>query len=139
MKILVCHDGSPLAQSALEKTIAMFKATMPEMIIVTVAEESANASSYSEEAFEEWREKREADLKLVSDSAAAHGLSVDAILAIGEPRRMLMEAIAKKLPDLVVITSRARTETGIRFGSVTVSVSSYLLRHIKDCPVLVMH
>jgi len=139
MKILVCHDGSDLAQSALEKSVAMFRWAKPGIIIVTVAEESADASSYDEEAFEEWRAKREADLKKAADWVVSQDLAVDAILAIGDPRKMLMQSIRAKAPDLVVITSRASTETGIRFGNVTVSVSGYLLRQIRDCPVLVMH
>ena len=139
MKILVCHDGSALAQSALEKSVAMFKWAKPEFVVVTVVEEPADASSYDEEAFEEWRAKREWDLKKASSWVTHEGLDVDAILAVGEPRKMLMEAIAKKNPDLVVLTSRARSERGIRFGNVTVSVSAYLLRHITDRPVLVMH
>lgn len=139
MRILVCHDGSELAQSALEKSVVMFRWAHPEIIIVTVVEEPADASSHDEEAFLEWRAKREADLDDAADWVAGHGLKADAILAIGDPRKMLVEAIKTKAPDLVVITSRARTETGIRFGSVAINVSGYLLQHIVDCPVLVMH
>ena len=137
MRILVCHDGSELAQSTLEKTVVMFKWARPEIIIVTVAEEPADASSYSEEAFEEWRANREAELRKAADWVAEHGLDVDAILAVGEPHKMLVEAVRRKEPDLVVITSRPPAG-GIRFGNVTVSVSDYLLRHIHDRPVLVM-
>ena len=139
MKILVCHDGSERAQSALEKAVVMFRWARPEIIIVTVVEEPADASSHDEEAFEQWRAKREADLNQAADWVAKHGLVADAILAVGDPRKMLMEAIRQKAPDLVVMTSRARAETGIRFGNVTVSVSGYLLRHIVDCPLLLMH
>lgn len=138
MKILVCHDGSELAQSTLEKTVVMFKWAKPEIIIVTVAEEPADASSYSEEAFEEWRAKRESELREAADWVSEHGIDVDAILAIGEPHKMLVEAVKKKEPDIVVITSRP-PKGGIRFGNVSVSVSDYLLRHIHDRPVLVMH
>ena len=139
MKILVCHDGSELAQSALEKTVVMFRWARPEVIVVTVVEEPADSSSYDERAFDEWRGKRELDLKKAAHWVRTHGLAVDALLAVGDPRKMLMAAIAEKDPDLVVITSRARRETGFRFGNVTVSVSSYLVRHVDDRPVLIMH
>lgn len=138
MKILMCHDGSEIAQSALEKSIAMFKNGKPEIILVTVAEEPADASSYDEAAFEEWRAEREADLKKAADWVVMQGLDVDAILAIGDPRKMLVEAVEKKKPDIVVIASRP-PQGGVRFGNITVSVSDYLIHHITDCPVLVMH
>lgn len=138
MKMLMCHDGSEIAQSALEKSIAMFKGVNPEIILVTVAEEPADASSYDEAAFETWRAEREASLKEAADWVVQQGLDVDAIMAIGDPRKMLVEAVKKKKPDIVVIASRP-PQGGVRFGNITVSVSDYLIHHITDCPVLVMH
>ena len=138
MKMLVCHDGSGSAQSALEKSIAMFKSERPEIILVTVAEEPADASSYDEAAFEGWRAEREASLKITADWVVKQGLNVDAILAVGDPRKMLVEAVNKKKPDIVVVASRP-PKGGVRFGNITVSVSDYLIHHITDCPVLVMH
>lgn len=138
MKILICYDGSESAQSALEKSVAMFKQVKPEIILVTVAEEPADASSHDEEAFEEWRAKREADLLQAAEWVNAKGLDADAILAVGDPRKMLVEAVSKKQPDLVVLTSRP-PKGGVRFGNVTVSVGDYLLHHIDGCPILIMH
>ncbi|MDO8811722.1 MAG: universal stress protein [Gallionella sp.] len=138
MKMLMCHDGSENAQSALEKSIAMFKCERPEIILVAVVEEPADASSYDEAAFEEWRAKREADLKEAADWVVKQGLDVDAVMAIGDPRRMLVEAVRKKNPDIVVIASRP-PQGGVRFGNITVSVSDYVIHHVTDRPVLIMH
>ncbi len=140
MKMLICHDGSEKAQAALEKSIAMFKGERPEVILVTVIEEPADASSHSEAAFEKLRAIREADLKEAADWVVKQGLVVDVIVAvgIGDPRKMLLEAISKKKSDVVVITSRP-PKGGVRFGNVTVSVSDYLIHHIDDRPVLIMH
>lgn len=138
MKMLVCHDGSENAQSALEKSIAMLGSGKPQVILVTVAEEPADASSYDEAAFEAWRAEREASLREAADWVAQRGLDVEAVMAIGDPRRMLVEAVIKKKPDLVVIASRP-PQGGVRFGNITVSVSDYLIHHITGCPVLVMH
>lgn len=138
MKMLVCHDGSEAAQSALEKSVAMFRSEKPEIILVTVAEEPADASSYDEAAFEEWRAEREAGLKEAAEWVVKQGLDVDAIMAIGDARKMLVEAAKKKKPDIVVIASRP-PQGGVRFGNVTVSVSDYVIHHVTDCPVLVMH
>lgn len=138
MKMLVCHDGSEGAQSALEKSVAMLGGGRPQVILVTVAEEPADASSYDEAAFEAVRSEKEADLKQAADWVVKQGLDVDAVMAIGDPRRMLVAAVIKKKPDLVVIASRP-PQGGVRFGNITVSVSDYLIHHITECPVLVMH
>jgi len=140
MKILICHDGSPLAQSGMEKSIAMFRSEKPEIILVTVVEEPVDASSHDEAAFEELRAKRELDMKSAAQWAVKQGLDVSVVVAVGvgESRKMLVTAIKKKQPDLVVITSRPPAG-GVRFGRVTVSVSDYLIHHIYECPVLVMH
>lgn len=138
MKMLVCHDGSEIAQSALEKSVAMFKSEKPEIILVTVVEEPADASSYDEAAFEEWRAEREADLNEAAEWVTKQGLDVDAVMAVGDSRKMLVEAIRRKAPDIVVIASRP-PQGGMRFGNVTVSVSDYVIHHVTDCPVLVMH
>lgn len=138
MKILICHDGSGLAQSALERSIAMFKCEKPEVILVTVVEEPADASSYDEAAFEELRVKMEAGLKEVANQVSKQGFDVNVVIAVGDPRKMLVEAVRKKKPDIVVIASRP-PQGGIRFGNITVSVSDYVIHHVDDCPVLIMH
>lgn len=117
--------------------MTLFAHLKPQMILVTVVEEPLDASSHVEESFEEWRAQREAELRQAAESVTAQGLDVDAILAIGDPRKMLVEAVRKRMPDLLVITSRP-PKGGVRFGNVTVSVSDYLLHHIDVCPVLVM-
>jgi hypothetical protein len=138
MKMLICHDGSENAQSALEKSIAMLKGASLEIILVTVAQEPADASSYDEAAFEALRAESEASLKTAAEWVSKQGLNVDAVMAVGNPRKMLVEAVIKKKPDLVVVASRP-PQGGVRFGNITVSVSDYLIHHITDCPVLVMH
>ena len=138
MKILFCHNGSELARSALEKSVAMFRQLKPEIVLVTVVEEPADASSHDEEAFEAWRAKREADLRRAAQWVSEEGLDADAVLAIGDTRKMLVEAVRKKRPDLVVITSQP-PKGGVRFGNITVSVSDYVIHHIDDCPILIMH
>ena len=138
MKMLVCYDGSEIARSALEKSIAMLKCEKPEVILATVAEEPADASSYDEAAFEEWRAQREVDVKKAADWVAKQGFDVTVVMSIGDPRKMLVETIKKKTPDIVVIASRP-PQGGVRFGNISDSVSDYLIHHVTDCPVLVMH
>ena len=137
MKMFICHDGSENAQSALEKSLAMLNCVKPQVILGTVFEEPADASSYDEAAFEEWRASREADVKKAADWVVKQGFDVDVIMAIGDPRKMLVEAVKKKNPDLVVVASRP-PKGGVRFGNITVSVSDYLIHHVTECPVLIM-
>jgi len=134
MNIMVCHDGSGRAHKALEKTVAYFKAQKPDIMLLTVAEAPLDASIENEEIFEKWKGERYDVLREEASWVADHGLEVDAILAVGDPRTMILEAINKKSPDLVVVSRRGRSEIGrMRLGS----VSSYLVHH-SERPVLVM-
>ena len=138
MKIMVCHDGSARAQAALEKSIAIFRCERPDIILLTVVEEPADASSHNEEAFEEWRAKREGDLKKNATAVVdKYGLDVYAMLVVGDPRKMIVEAVKSKKPDMVVVARRGGGGVGkeMLFGS----VSAYVIRHITTCPVMVTH
>src|SRR3989304_8111806 len=98
MKIMVCHDGSKNAQEALDKTIEMFKPLKPEIILITVVEVPLDASIDSEEIFQKWREDRHVFLMKKAKEVTDSGLEVDAILAVGDPRRMIPRAQKKKSP-----------------------------------------
>lgn len=135
MKIMVCHDGSQRSQSALERTAELFQGHKPSIILVTVVEEPLDATSQDEASFESWRASRGESLKQAADWVVEHGLNVDAILAVGDPRKMLIEATEARNPDIIVVAGRG---SGLFQGVVPGSVSSFLLRH-AECPVLVMH
>lgn len=135
MKIMICYDGSDGAQRAMEKAIEIFKPMRPEVIILTVIEIPLDATSHAEEAFAEWRRERQKVLDKATDWVVMHGLDVDAILAEGDPRTMIMDAIKVKSPDVVIIGKRGG---GALKEIVLGSVSAYLTRHAK-CPVLVIH
>lgn len=132
---MVCHDGSERSQVALEKAIALFSCEKPEIILLTVVEEPADASSHDEEVFEEWRVKREADLKKAAEWVVKQGFDVDAVTAIGDPRKMIVEAANKKNPAVLVVAKRG---AGGLEDMVLGSVSAFLIRHAK-CPVLIIH
>jgi nucleotide-binding universal stress UspA family protein len=134
MKIMVCHDGSEPAQRALEKTVELFSDFKAELFIVTVVEPPLDASSVDEDRYEEWRSKRDADLKAAAEWAASRGINVDAILAIGDPRRMILEAAESKAPDMLVVGKRGGGQVD---KMVLGSVSAYIVRH-AHCPVTVI-
>lgn len=135
MKVMVCHDGSDRSQAALERTMELFKAQKPEILLVTVVEEPLDATSHDEETFESWRASRGESLKTAANWVVNNGLNVDAILAVGDPRKMIIEATENKNPDILVVSGRGE---GLFKDIVLGSVSSFLVRH-AECPVLVMH
>ncbi|MBW7957771.1 MAG: universal stress protein [Deltaproteobacteria bacterium] len=135
MKIMFCHDGSERSKAALEKALGLFKHLSPEVFLITVVEEPLDATSHDEESFEKWRATREEDLQEAANRVVEHGLDVDAILAIGDPRKMIIEAAENKNPDILVV---ARRGAGLLESMVLGSVSSFLVRH-AECPVLVIH
>lgn len=135
MKVMVCHDGSEKSQAALERTVELFKEQKPEILLVTVVEEPLDATSHDEVSFESWRKSRGESLNSAARWVVNHGLNVDAILAVGDPRKMLIEAAENKNPDILVV---ARKGVGLLKGIVLGSVSTFLVRN-AECPVLVIH
>ena len=134
MKILVCFDGSDKAKHALNKTLELFKGQNPDMMILLVAEEPLDASMENEEVYEEWQKECHDLLNEAARDVTQLGLEVDAILATGDPRKMIMEAIENKAPDLVVVAKRGK---GSVKDALLGSVSTYVVRQAK-CPVLVV-
>ncbi len=136
MKIMFCYDGSEIADKALAKTIKYFQCQKPDMVILTVVEEPRDASMENEEIFEIWKQERHNDLRKAAEFVAGQGLEVDAILATGDPREMILEAAEKKDPELIVIARRGIGEALVK-RMVLGSVSAYVVRHAQR-PVMVM-
>ncbi len=134
MKVMVCYDGSERSHEALEMAVDLFKGQGADIIIVTVVEEPLDASSVDEESFQKWRDKREEDLNVAAQWVANRGLEVDAMLVIGDPRRMIIEAARRKEPDMLVV---ARRGGGGPKNMALGSVSSYIVRHSRF-PVIVV-
>ena len=134
MKVMVCYDGSEAAHSALERTVDYFKAKKPEIILLTVTGEALDASMESEEVFDKLEKEQHDVLKKAAEWVASQGLDVDAVLAEGKPAPMILEAIAKKSPDVVVVARQTKSRFMQAFLG---SVSAYLVRH-ASCHLLIM-
>jgi len=134
MKIMFCYDGSEISHKALEKTLEYFGPMKPEIMIMSVAEQPLDASMENEEIFEEWKRKRHFEVREEADWVADRGFEVDVVLAVGDAREMIIETIARKNPDLVVIGRRGISEMK---RMILGSVSAYIVRHAER-PVLVM-
>jgi len=133
MLVMVCYDGSERARAALEKTVDLFSRSKPEILILTVTEPPLDATSTDEFNFEKWKEAKEEELGEAAEWVAASGIITDAMLAVGDPRKMIMEAVEKKKPDVLVIARRGT----ISHDKVTVgTICSYVVKH-ATCPVVV--
>jgi nucleotide-binding universal stress UspA family protein len=133
-KIMVCYDGSDHAKDALNKTLEQFKESKPEIIIVTVVEPPLDATGMEEADFREWSAKRDEDLRTAAERVLDFNLDADAILAVGDPRKMIVETAEQKSPDLIVITRRG---AGVLGKMALGNVSSYIISHVNK-PVLVL-
>ncbi len=134
MKIMFCYDGSEIADRALEKTINYFKEQKPDVILLTVSEAAKDSGIESEAHYEQLKELRDKALKSKAQWVAEHGMEVDCLTATGDPREMILAAIEKKDPDIVVVARRGMSDMRrMALGS----VSAYLVRH-SERPVLVM-
>ncbi|MBE9536257.1 MAG: universal stress protein [Proteobacteria bacterium] len=134
MKVMVCYDGSEKAHESLEMAVNYFKALKPEIILLTVTGEALDTSMESEEIFKKLEGEQHEVLKKAADWVAAQGLDVDAMLAEGSPGPMIMNAIEKKSPDIVVVARQTKSKFMQTFLG---SVSAYLVRH-APCHLMIM-
>ena len=134
MKVMFCHDTSDVSQKALEKTLEYFSTVKPEIILLTVVESPLDASMENEDIFEKYRQEIHDKQHKIAEGINAKGYEVDAIIATGEPRTMIMETVNTKSPDIVVIAKRG---AGKVKELILGSVSAYVIRHSTH-PVLVM-
>ena len=134
MKVMICYDGSEVAHEGLERAIEYFKAQKPEIVLLTVTGEAMDASMENEEVFEKLEAEKHSILKEAAEAVAAHGLEVDAVLAEGKPQQMIMDAIEKHSPDVVVVSRQKKNKFMQNFLG---SVSAYLVRH-APCHLMIM-
>ncbi len=134
MKIMFCHDGTEKAQKALEKTVGYFKPLKPDMVLMCVAEDVLDASLEDERITEEYKKEHSEVIHGAAEWVAGNGLEVHVMLATGDPRRMIVAAIEKQSPDIVVV---ARREKSAIEGVFKKSVSAYLVKNV-GCHLLIM-
>lgn len=134
MKIMFCHDGTDSAEGALERVVNFFKGVKPEMILVSVAEDILDASLEDEKITREYENERSALLRKAAEWVSENGLDVDVLMATGEPRAMILKAIEKKSPDIVVI---ARKEKSTMESVFQKSLSAYLVKN-AGCHLFIM-
>jgi nucleotide-binding universal stress UspA family protein len=134
MKIMFCHDGTERGQESLERALNVFKCDKPDVILLCVAEDVLDASLEDETITEEYQAEQSAVMRQAAEKVAGAGLEVDVMLATGDPRKMILEAIGKKSPDIVII---ARKEKSAMEGVFRKSLSAYLVKN-AGCHLFIM-
>ncbi len=134
MKIMFCHDGSDNGHMAMERAINHFKEHKPEVILLCVSEDVVDASMEVDAITEEYQKEKKEVLDKSAKWCAEHGMEVDVMMAIGDPRKMIVEAINRKSPNVVVV---ARKEKSSRESVFRKSVSAYLIKN-AGCHLFIM-
>jgi len=149
MKIMVAYDGSRNAKLALAQVLTLFRGVRPRIILIGVAENPLDSTDANEELFQEEYNELKALMNEGASFVKNEGLECEVILAEGDPRKMILKASKKRVPDLLVIARHSHQPDGgfiaqslsyfvdeldyMTFGS----VSSFLTRR-AECPLLIL-
>jgi nucleotide-binding universal stress UspA family protein len=107
-RILVCYDGSPESERALERVAEVASAVPSEVTVVSAAEpiyRQAPYTGYADPAEEE------AHRRLLDDATkrlAGYGVTAATMAPAGEPVVAILEAARETDADLIVVGSRHR-------------------------------
>lgn len=134
MKILFCHDGTERGHEALERAVNHFEGRKPDMILLCVSDSVGDASMELDAISEEYEKEHKEVLRRSAGWVTSKGLEVDVMLASGDPRKMITQAIEKKNPDIVVIARREKSTIESVFRK---SVSAYLVKN-ASCHLFIM-
>ncbi len=148
MNIMIAYDNSTNAKQALDKTLQMFAALKPNITLVGVVEDVLGSSGVNEERYLDFKHDFSEGLREAAQTLNELGISAEVLLAEGDPRKMILQAVKNKQPDLLVIARHSeKIDSNIigktldawvdEFNFMTFGdVSSFLTRR-APCPVLI--
>jgi len=134
MKIMFCHDGSDHANQSMVRAVSYFKPLKPDIVLLCVSEDILDASLEADAITEEYTSELGEVVRQAAEWLTGNGLEVDVMMANGEPRQMIIEAIEKKLPDIVAI---ARREKSLMESVFRKSISAYLVKN-AGCDLMIL-
>jgi nucleotide-binding universal stress UspA family protein len=105
MKILICSDGTPAAESAIELGGLLAGPLKAETTLFGIAEKSEDEASL-----------REA-LEKQAQPIRSRNVALDIIVHTGEPIREILDRTSKTMDDLVIIGARSTGATGYYWRS----------------------
>jgi nucleotide-binding universal stress UspA family protein len=121
MKILICSDGMPAADSATRLGAALAAPLQAETTLLGIAEQSGDERGLSEA------------LEKQADWLRAKNVSPQIVIAAGDPVRQIVAETTKTKYDLVIIGARRTGSAGLHWRSET---TYEVIKSIKP-PVLV--
>lgn len=148
MNIMFAYDNSTNAKQALDKTLKMFACMLPRVTLIAVVDPGAGSSGVNEQSYEEYKFDFSEAVRETAQTLNELGVTTDVIIAEGDPRKMILQAVNDKKPDLLVIARHSeKADSNVigktldalveEFNFMTFgSVSSFLTRRVT-CPVLI--
>lgn len=148
MNIMFAYDNSTNAKQALDKTLKMFACMLPRVSLIAVVDPGAGSSGVNEKSYEEYKFDFSEAVRETAQTLNELGITTDVIIAEGDPRKMILQAVNEKKPDLLVIARHSeKADSNVigktldalveEFNFMTFgSVSSFLTRRVT-CPVLI--
>lgn len=151
-KILLTHDGSKLATTAIPHALAVAVAFRSEAILLHVVESVEQAmlrlqvdgripvsDTVTDSVIESvtWDKKKATQqLNKIKDEFEAQGINeVKVLVEEGFANSVIVQVAKKQKCDLIVISTHGRSGLGrVLLGS----VADHVVRHVK-CPVLLVH
>lgn len=127
-RILVPVDGSEQADEACELVFEEFPdATLVLLHVINPAEASygaqASVPSFSEEWYEEEKERAETAFADIEQRASEHGVAVEHAVEVGKPSRVIVDFAEEHDIDHIVMGSHGRQGVSrILLGSVAETV-----------------
>jgi nucleotide-binding universal stress UspA family protein len=122
--LLVCTDGSPASQRAVEAAFALARRWPCRIRWLQVLECNPVFASQAIASIPEWEQEARDGLQAMLSRAEAQGIEAEILVREGEAvHRAILAEVEKGQPDLIVMGRRGRAEiAGLFMGSVTARV-----------------
>lgn len=135
-KILVAIDGSEYAKKAFEKSIYLAQKCNSKIDLIHVVDDSTyggdSASAF--ELIEDLKEKGKNLLEQYKNQAMKNNIMTEALLEIGDPAQVIVDASNKNTYDLIMMGNRGvSTFKELLLGSVSLKVMDH-----ARCPVMIV-
>lgn len=123
-RLLVCTDGSPASQGALEAALVLARRWPCRLWFLQVLEYNPGFASQALDSLQEWEREAREGLQAVCARARAEGLEPEMLVRRGEvASSAILSEAAEHQPDLIVMGRRGRTDlASMLMGSVTARV-----------------
>lgn len=148
MNIMFAYDHSTNARQALDKTLRMFACMSPKVTLIGVVDPTVGSSGVNEQEYEEYRFDFAEAVRETAQTLNELGVNSEVIIAEGDPRKMILQAVNSRKPDLLVIARHSEKADSNLIGKTLDAlvdefnfmtfgnVSSFLARR-ATCPVLI--